>query len=149
MADTTTLVDQHDELEQLMEAHREALVGLRFRAAMQRFAAWRALLERHLQAEDRWLLPALPAGARWASKVYEDEHRLLRELCEAHGERLQRARAEAPKTPAARRRLALGLIDAVHPLRHVLEHHHQREEQALLLEVPAQALVEAAREAAG
>ena len=36
----------------------------------------------------------------------------------------------------ARRAAVLGLLDAAHALRHVLEHHHEREHQALAHELP-------------
>ena len=37
---------------------------------------------------------------------------------------------------AGGREAALNLLDAAHSLRHLLEHHHQREEMALALELP-------------
>ena len=54
-------------------------------------------------------------------------------------EYLLKVRAMAQQPPQgerARRAAVLGLLDAAHALRHVLEHHHEREHQALAHELP-------------
>ena len=84
------------------------------------------LQARHIRYEEQVLLPRLPRHPRWTAAVYLAEHRKLESL-------LQRIRAQwhtlPPRLDDPAQRLAV--LDALHPLRHVLEHHFEREEQAL------------------
>ena len=67
--------------------------------------------------------------------MYVAEHERIALLAQEHAARLAQVLASPPGEGAPQRRAALWLIDAAHPLRHVLEHHHQREEGTLALEL--------------
>ena len=90
-----------------------------------------------MRAENRHLLPLLDAcsAPRWGGHVYRAEHDKLLALARSYAQTLDRACQDAPSDAEGARRRALALIDAAHPLRHVLEHHEQREEQGMLLEL--------------
>ncbi|QXL83297.1 hypothetical protein [Comamonas sp. NLF-1-9] len=126
---------QHAQLDALLQTHLLELMGGDFARAEQAFSRWRAELVAHIAIEERELLPHLPAQARWAAKVYLAEHERIALLAREHAARLTQVLANPPEPGMAQRRAALWLIDAVHPLRHVLEHHHQREEGTLALEL--------------
>ena len=49
---------------------------------------------------------------------------------------MQACAAQPPRSERARRQAVLALLDAAHALRHVLEHHHERENIALAQELP-------------
>ena len=129
----------HAALETQLLAVLDALIALRPARAAAAFARFAALLDAHLFAEESELLPRLAAlpAPRWAPALYLAEHAKLRQLCARYTKTLAGAEARTPATAALRRRQALDLIDALHPLRHVLEHHQQREEQGLLAELEA------------
>lgn len=127
---------QHAALDAQLHAHLLDLVGGDFAAALQRFDAWRSGIAAHIAIENTRLLPHVPAGARWAARVYLLEHERITLLADEYRERLQAAACAAPTTEQARREAVLALLDAAHALRHVLEHHHAREEQALAQELP-------------
>ncbi|MFO1516757.1 MAG: hemerythrin domain-containing protein [Lysobacterales bacterium] len=129
----------HAALETQLLAVLDALIALRPARAAAAFARFAALLDAHLFAEESELLPRLAAlpAPRWAPALYLAEHAKLRQLCARYTQTLAGAAARTPATAALRRRQALDLIDALHPLRHVLEHHQQREEQGLLAELEA------------
>ena len=78
----------------------------------------------------------MPEGARWAARVYLLEHERIALLAEEYTARVQAVVHHPPQDEAARRRAVLMLIDAAHALRHVLEHHHEREHSALAHELP-------------
>ncbi|MCE1251768.1 MAG: hypothetical protein LWW82_13745 [Comamonadaceae bacterium] len=127
---------QHARLDALLHAHLLDLVGGDFAAAQQRFAAWQAGIAAHIEIENTRLLPHVPAQARWAARVYWLEHERITLLAEEYQARLQAAMQNPPRDEPARREMVLTLLDAAHALRHVLEHHHAREEQALAQELP-------------
>ena len=129
----------HAALETQLLAVLDALIALRPARAAAAFARFAALLDAHLFAEESELLPRLAAlpAPRWAPALYLAEHAKLRQLCARYTQTLAGAAARTPATAALRRRQALDLIDALHPLRHVLEHPQQREEQGLLAELEA------------
>ena len=128
-------VDQHAHLDAQLHAHLLDLVGADFSAALERFSSWHQATLAHIQIENQRLLPHIPAGARWAARVYLLEHERIELLAEEHLARLQAAALQPPQEETARRQAVLTLLDAAHALRHVLEHHHAREEQALAQEL--------------
>ena len=120
-----------------MHAHLLDLVGADFAGALARLQRWHRALVRHIGIEETRLLPALPAGARWGERLYRVEHERIRLLADEYLQRMRAAAARAPRSVRARRRQVLALLDGAHALRHLLEHHHEREEMALALELPA------------
>lgn len=142
-----TLRAQHRALDVLLRTHLDAVIALDFAAALTRLAIWQHAFTLHLHAEDMALIPAPVEvdAPRWGAQVCDAEHRRLEALVHDYTGRFASAVAVLPKGAAQRRNVALAIIDSAHVLRHVIDHHHQREEQALFLELPDAALVRAAR----
>lgn len=142
-----TLRAQHRALDALLRAHLDAVIALDFAGALTRLALWQHAFALHLHAEDMALIPALEQvdAPRWGAHVYDAEHRHLESLVHDYTASFAAAVAVLPVGAAQRRNVALAIIDTAHVLRHVIDHHHQREEQALFLELPDAALARAAR----
>lgn len=128
---------EHARLDLLLQAHLLDVVGGDFDTALTRLHEWRQALDVHIRIEEAQLLPHVPASARWPAKVYRLEHERIALLADQYRQRAQAAARQVPSDAMARRRLALTLLDAAHALRHVLEHHHEREQMALAHELPA------------
>lgn len=134
---------QHQRLDAQLHAHLLDIVGADFARALQRLERWHRGLRRHVEIENTRLLPHVPEGARWAARVYLLEHERILLLAEEYAAKVQAVAARPPRGQRATRAAVLMLLDAAHALRHVLEHHHEREHTALAHELP-QALQEAA-----
>ena len=127
---------QHERLDALLHAHLLAVAGADFASALQHLQQWHRSLQAHIAIENSRLLPHVPEGARWAARVYLLEHERIALLAEEYIARVQAVARQAPPDETARRRAVLMLLDAAHALRHVLEHHHEREHTALAHELP-------------
>lgn len=127
---------QHEQLEAQLHAHLLDVVGADFGYALQRLQRWRADLAQHIEIENTRLLPHVPAGARWAARVYLVEHDRIALLADEYLLKVQAMAQQPPQDEQARRHAVLALLDAAHALRHVLEHHHEREHQGLARELP-------------
>lgn len=127
---------QHERLDAQLQAHLLDVVGADFGTALTRLQAWRADLAQHIAIENTRLLPHVPEGARWAARVYLLEHERIALLADEYEQRVRSVIAQPPQGELARRRAVLLLLDGAHALRHVLEHHHEREHQALAHELP-------------
>lgn len=134
---------QHERLDALLHAHLLDVAGVDFASALRHLQQWHGGLQEHITIENTRLLPHVPEGARWAARVYLLEHERIALLAEEYLERVQAVVQHPPQDEPARRRAVLMLLDAAHALRHVLEHHHEREHSALAHELP-QDLQEAA-----
>lgn len=133
----TQFAAEHDELERLLAEHLDHTIAGDFVDAQDSFAAFALRLRAHLAGEETELFPRLAAhpSPRWPLRVYAAEHERLRLLLDRHAARLARVAAQPAAEPRSRRRQSLALLDALHSLRHVLEHHQQREALALFREV--------------
>ncbi|MCE5233763.1 MAG: hypothetical protein ABFC67_10410 [Mizugakiibacter sp.] len=131
---------QHRRLDTLLEAHLLDVVGADFTLAPARLRRWRRALDRHIGIEETRLLPHVPEQARWGAHVYRAEHERIGLLADKYALRLEAVAARPPRGARARRQAVLALLDAAHALRHVLEHHHEREEMALAHELSAMLL---------
>lgn len=136
-AERATFAYQHRRLDAQLRAHLLDLVGGELASALQRLQRWRAALARHIDTEQSWLLPHIPPGARWDARLYRVEHERILLLADEYLQRLRAAAAHPPRGRRAQHALVLELLDAAHALRHLLEHHHEREEMALAHELPA------------
>lgn len=134
---------EHRRLATQFREHLLAVAGGSFILARQHVQRWRRALARHMQIEDTRLLPHVPAGARWSARLYRLEHERITALADVYAARVDAVSENPPRDERSRREAILALLDAAHALRHLLEHHHQREEMALAMELPA-ALQEAA-----
>ena len=129
----------HQRLDAMLHAHLLALVGGDFASALQHLQQWWEVLRQHIDIENTHLLPHIAPGVRWSERVYRLEHERIELLAQEHLARMQAASAApTPSNEGQRCERILALLDAVHALRHVLEHHHAREEQALAVELPAE-----------
>lgn len=127
---------QHAHIEALLTAHLLEVVGGDFAQAQRLFAQWHGALQTHIHIENTALLPHVPTSARWAATVYLREHERIALLAEEYAQRLQLVLHHPPRDALAQRRASLYLLDAIHALRHVIEHHHERENTALAHELP-------------
>ena len=127
---------QHAHIEALLTEHLLEVVGGDFAQAQRLFAQWHGALQTHIHIENTALLPHVPTSARWAATVYLREHERIALLAEEYAQRLQLVLNHPPRDALAQRRASLYLLDAIHALRHVIEHHHERENTALAHELP-------------
>ena len=126
----------HERLDAQLHAHLLAVAGADFALALRRVERWHRALLRHIAIENNQLLPHVPQGARWAARVYLLEHERIALLAEEYLAKVQACASQPPRSERARRQAVLALLDAAHALRHVLEHHHERENMALAQELP-------------
>lgn len=91
-----------------------------------------------MQIEEEQLFPSIPPDARWNARLYRLEHERIRVLSTEYAGLLARVAAASPQTEQTRCAVVLALLDCAHPLRHLLQHHHEREEMALANELPAE-----------
>lgn len=127
---------EHRRLDRQFHEHLLAIAGGSFILARQHVQRWRLALARHIVIEDTRLLPHVPDGARWNARLYRLEHARITALADAHAARVDAVSENPPRDERSRRETILSLLDAAQALRHVLEHHHQREEMALAFELP-------------
>lgn len=130
------LAAEHDALGALMAAHLDRLLAGDLGAALETFDAFAQALCDHMACEEQVLFPQLAAlpAPRWKVGVYQVEHDRLRLLLAGQRERLAAAARDGGCGAELRVRI-LALLDAAHPLRHVLDHHQQREASGLLREL--------------
>ncbi|HEX7368969.1 MAG TPA: hypothetical protein VF284_01635 [Rhodanobacteraceae bacterium] len=127
---------EHRELDRLLREHLLQLVGGDFPTAQLAFDRWWTALVEHVRVEETQLFPRIPQSARWSSRLYELEHQRIQSLAHEYAQLLLAVVIHPPQGEPARRAAVLALLDRAHPLRHVLEHHNQREETALADELP-------------
>ncbi|HEX6549896.1 MAG TPA: hemerythrin domain-containing protein [Gammaproteobacteria bacterium] len=127
------MATQHVALARLYASHQEALVTRYWKQAASLLEEYSARLTRHIEIEESLLLPrceAISVSIRWQSKVYRAEHQRIGQLLERNIHHLAQARQRG-MTPAG----LIGLLDEEKTLKHVLEHHHEREEKDLFTEL--------------
>lgn len=130
------MATQHVALAQLYGRHQELLVTRYWKQAASLLEEYRARLTRHIEIEERLLLPhceAVAAAIRWQATVYRAEHQRIGQLLEKNIRHLAQARQRG-MTPAG----LITLLDEEKTLKHVLEHHHEREEKGLFTELRGQ-----------
>ncbi len=124
------LLDEHARMLALLDESRIELVRGDAAAARLLLDRLVALHGEHARLEQQWLFPALPRAARWPVRTYEAEHARLEQLL---GDLRARLLAAPARLRSPRQRLEL--CDAALPLQHLLEHHFEREQQGLFVEV--------------
>jgi len=126
----TELLHAHAAMLQALRDMRLALLHGRIDDARQALAALQTMHAAHISAEESHWLTRLAATARWKPKVYLAEHVKLSEMILDWRDRLaalDRVKLDAPAR--------LDLLDASLLLQHLLEHHFEREEKGLFVEV--------------
>ncbi|HET7650471.1 MAG TPA: hemerythrin domain-containing protein [Gammaproteobacteria bacterium] len=130
------LAMEHDALARLYGRHQEALVTRYWQQAASLLEEYSTRLSRHIEIEQRLLLPhcdAVSASIRWQARVYRAEHERIAQLLARNIQHLAQTRQRG-MTPAG----LIALLDEERMLKHVLEHHHEREEQGLFAELRLQ-----------
>ncbi len=103
----------------------------RWAQAAQLLVEYEQRLRAHMQFEERHLLAHCRAGrSRWGPEVYLAEHRRIEQFVRKAMERLARARRFGVTAAAM-----IALLDEEKTLKHVVEHHHEREEKGLFAEL--------------
>ncbi len=124
------LRDEHDAMRDLLEQVRVELLGGEVAAARDALRRLGAMQGAHIARENTALIPRLGPAARWPARVYLAEHAKLEAL---HADLLELLAPLPGRCADARLRLAL--LDALAPFKHLLEHHFEREQQGLFIEV--------------
>lgn len=128
------LADEHAALTQLFARHQAALVMRAWARAARLLDSHRKRLARHIELEERYLLPYCPREKRpnhWPARVYSAEHERIQELAGRLKLRFAKLRRRGVSTAAL-----IALLDEEKTLKHILEHHHVREEIALFAILP-------------
>ena len=127
---SAALLDEHGAMLAAIDAVRVALLRGVIEDARHELARLGAQQARHIAQENAELIARLPSDARWNARVYLAEHGKLERM---HAELVALlaplpARIDDPL-------LQLRLLDAHAPFKHLLEHHFEREQQGLFVEV--------------
>ena len=124
------LRDEHDAMLASVAALRVALLRGAVGHAREQLARLGEQQARHIARENAALIPQLPAQARWSARVYLAEHDKLERM---HAELVALLAPLPAHVDDAE--LQLQLLDAHAPFKHLLEHHFEREQQGLFVEV--------------
>ena len=124
------LLDEHAVMLETIGAVRVALLRGAVDQAREQLARLGEQQARHIACENTTLIARLPDAARWAARVYLAEHDKLERM---HAELVALLAPLPPQIDDAA--LQLRLLDAHTPFKHLLEHHFEREQQGLFVEV--------------
>lgn len=126
------LLGEHRALVELFTRHQCALIERRWLEAAWLLERYARDLRRHIDFEERFVLPRCVGapGTRWPGALYRAEHRRIEQLLGKAADRL--ASAHRSEITAA---VIIELLDAERVLKHLVAHHHEREEQALFVEL--------------
>jgi len=129
-----TLHQQHQQLDDYFLQHQVTLIDKQVEQSMVWFGQFTELLAQHLLLEEQTVFPKLShiSEALWPASLYLKEHDKLRELAKRSQDKLQ----ELANIDSEQLSLAiLKQLEYEHKLKHVLEHHQQREEQGVFAEL--------------
>ena len=126
------LEESHKDLHQWFLMHQECLLLGHDAHSQCAFSVFTEILETHLHFENEYLLKHTLTG-RWPLKVYVKEHDKLLQLLAKIAKRLE----SFYQLQGRLKRLALlEILDQENVFLHVMEHHEEREEQDLFLQLP-------------
>lgn len=129
------LEENHKDLYQWFLLHQECLLIGDDEYAQQGFLAFADILKQHMDFENNYIFTEvckLKAPSRWDMHVYRKEHEKIEKLLLNVQEQLQ---AYLSSSGRMKRLHLLELLEKQSTLRHVLEHHEQREEQDIFLQL--------------
>lgn len=133
-----TVVPSHRRMEALFQAHQESLLLQDLPLAERFLGAFAEHLRCHIETENTWILALLSfrqLELRWEEALYRKEHDKILQMLR----KVQDALRDLPAEPGQFQRLGiLQLLDYERSFKGVLEHHEEREEMALLLELDEQ-----------
>jgi len=121
----------HADLHELFAVHRDYVVGLEFGRALGALEHFEVELRRHMTLEERHILPLYERRVGHVlggdPQFFYLEHKNILRNIDSAKEELRRLEGD----PKAGRRQAHEFIDKEGILRHLLEHHDQRERNVL------------------
>ena len=123
----------HKYLQELLLLQQEALLERDIGLALGFWQLHRQMLQLHIHLEEELLLPALEQAVdnpSWSADIYRAEHAKVLELGEKLGHLLM-----AYSETGLQRRVVITLLDKQRSYKNLLEHHEEREENALLPEL--------------
>jgi iron-sulfur cluster repair protein YtfE (RIC family) len=125
------LLEAHEEFQDLLLLHQEALVRGDLTDARDKMEELRESLAEHIWHEEEKILPVLERGGGWSRlgdpRFYREEHAKITSLVASLA---QETAALDRHAPDLHRKIAL-LIGREQSLRTLLEHHDDRERRAL------------------
>lgn len=123
----------HRQLDELLMLHQEAVIVQNMALAKRALKIFNKLLKTHIDLEDELLIPAhetLQAEKQWRTLIYSEEHKKLLDLLANTQELINK-----PPAQDELRRWIIEVIDYERTFKNVMEHHEEREEKGLLLEL--------------
>ena len=130
----------HKQLDEIFLLHQEALMQGHLQDASSILKAYNACHTVHMQFEDEVLLPkyaSLEQQGNWDATLYQQEHHKIHDLYEKIEQGLLWLR-EQSLNPSQLRRNIIGLLDREKSFKGLCEHHQEREESSLLIELDRQ-----------
>lgn len=131
---------QHLELHELFARHQEALLQGQFDDAKEWLEHFSNCQKAHIQIEEGYLFPEfakIERISRWDVSLYEKEHEKIKALYQNVSDDLDWL-SEQDLTESQLRRNIIALLDKEKTLKGLLEHHEDREEEAMLKELDEQ-----------
>ena len=144
MESETSLVQQfkacHFHLDELFLLQQEALLQAKLDNALIILRSYKTCHDLHMRFEDDKLIPeyaSLPDQGRWNATLYQQEHQKVLELYEKieHG---LNCLIEQDLKPSQLRRNIIKLLDRQKSFKGLCEHHQEREESSLFVELDRQ-----------
>lgn len=134
------LRDCHEQLNELFLLHQEALLQGELANARVILASYEACHRVHMEFEDERLLPKyeeLATPGRWDATLYRKEHRKIEDLYTRIEQGLDWLNGQ-PLQPGQMRRNIIQLLDREKSFKGLCEHHQEREEASLFVELDRQ-----------
>ena len=131
---------QHVDLRELFARHQESLVQGALDEAERWLDHFLDCQRSHMQIEEQYLFPLfvkIERQSRWDVSLYQQEHDKIRKFMQDTKQDLTWL-MEQELTDSDRRRNIIALIDKQKTLKGLNEHHEDREETAMLLELEQQ-----------
>ncbi|MDD5542253.1 MAG: hemerythrin domain-containing protein [Acidobacteriia bacterium] len=124
------LLDTHQRMMQSFFLHQEALLQRNFRLAHRRLIQYERRIRKHIQEEERWLMPVYARAGNVSGgqpQLFIGEHRRIEEFIDRLKALLQKERGR--ERSASRHAIEILYQEAM--FRWLLEHHDEREKQIL------------------
>jgi uncharacterized protein YaaR (DUF327 family) len=128
---------QHLELQELFARHQEVLLQGQLDVAEEWLEHFATCLKVHIEIEEGYLFPEfakIERTTRWDVSLYEKEHEKIKTLLQKVIDDLNWL-SEQELTESQMRRNIIALLDKEKSLKGLIEHHGDREEEAMLKEL--------------
>ncbi|MBT7950160.1 MAG: hypothetical protein HN764_00920 [Gammaproteobacteria bacterium] len=130
----------HQQLDEIFLLHQEALIQGQLQDASSILKAYNACHTVHMQFEDEVLLPkyaSLEEQGKWGATLYQQEHHKIHNLYEKIEQGLLWLMEQSLNSSQLRRNI-INLLDREKSFKGLCEHHQEREESSLLIELDRQ-----------